>query len=107
MIPLLREQVAEEIMGLTIVADNDPRRGQSPFVCRDDLKSYDADDTDADEVRVKMEQNGFTFVETNREVCFRKGSISACSDDQPRPKAICIAALRAARKEKDHGVGTR
>ena len=107
MIPLLREQVAEEIMGLTIVGVNDPRRGQSLFISRDDLKSYDADEIDAHEVRTVMEGNGFTFSETDREVCFAKGPVSACADDQPRPKAICIAALRAVRKAKEHGVGAR
>lgn len=100
MIPLLREQVAEEILGLTIIGDNDPKRGHPGYVCRGDIKSYEADETDANEIRAAMEKKGFTFAANDREVCFSKGSVTACADELPRPKAICIAALRAVRKEK-------
>jgi len=97
---LLREQVAEEILGLTIVGDNDPRRGQPGFISRGDLRAYDADEADAHAVRTAMEGNGFTFVDHGREVCFARGAVSACADDAPQPKAICIAALRAVRKQR-------
>jgi hypothetical protein len=107
MVPLLREQVAEEIMGFTIVGDNDPKRGQPQFVCRGDIKSYEADDEDARAVRAAMERKGFTFTEEGRNVCFAKGPLSCCSDEQPRAKAICIAALRAVRKEQESGQGGR
>ena len=90
-------------MGFTIVGDNDPNRGHPHFICRDDIKSYESDDIDALEVRTVMEGKGFTFTGEGREVCFVKGSVLSCSDEQPRPKGICIAALRAVRKEKELG----
>lgn len=88
-------------MGLTIVGDNDPKRGQPQFVCRGDIHSYESDEVDALAVRTVMEGKGFTFTAEGRTVCFAKGPFSCCSDEQPRAKAICIAALRAVRKEKE------